>query len=143
MFSEKQKNTFEFVKNCLDKLSWPIKKAENESFIIDYQGQYDSISLAIHTEKDKIVIIVDPVVAKNRKEWGDGVRNIIKNLNQDIHLIELGFDEEDDIFVKVEASVDLMDYDQFHFILISICQVCEQLLLPVLQTDLQDRIAAA
>ena len=54
-------------------------------------------------------------------------------------MINVGFDREGDLYVKVDLPSMEIEFEQFVYVLFNLCQVSEQLLVPVLQARAYDR----
>ena len=82
---------------------------------------------------------INPVLQKQDGEaWGDSVLKLIETLNNEINVIQAGMDSEGDIFVKVELPLTDLGFEQFAYVILNLCQVSEQLLVPVLQAHAYD-----
>jgi len=45
-----------------------------------------------------------------------------------------------DVYVKVDLPAEGLDFEQFSYVLFNLCQVAEQLMVPVLQAQAYDRL---
>ena len=64
---------------------------------------------------------------------------LVKALEEEAHLIHVGLDQDGDVFVKVELPGQDFEFEQFVYVLFNLCQVSEQLMVPVLQAHAFDK----
>jgi hypothetical protein len=87
-------------------------------------------------------MVIDPVVDRLGTKWGDAVVQLVAAMGQEIHHIGIGIDEEGDLYVKVSLPIAHVNLERFHCLLLGLCQVAENMLLPILQANAFDHLRA-
>lgn len=123
----------------LGELGWPHDLVSDKIIRAQYSGHFDRVKVMIQIRTDGLRMAINPVLPRPNEGWGMSVSRLVDTLNAQSQMINVGFDKEGDLFVKVDLpSVDI-EFEQFVYVLFNLCQVSEQLLVPVLQARAYDR----
>ena len=108
-----------------------------------YQGAFGITKVLFHVHDAGLRIAINPVLERPDKEgWSRSVNKLVLALNQQSPSIRIGLDREGDLYVKLDLATQELNFEQFTYVLLNICQVSEQLTVPVLQAQAYDRINA-
>lgn len=131
---------FDEIMEFLRQLNWPREPLSHQVIRTYYKGNFGANDVIIYTNTQEICITINPVVEKLNGNWGQGVLTLIHNMEKQIQHVELGMDSKGELFVKVSISLDQVTLERFHYLLLGICQVAENILLPVLQANTLDHL---
>ena len=133
---------FDEIIEFLRQLDWPSEALSPKVVRTFYRGDFGVSEVIIHIGSQDICMVIDPVIAKQDQTWGNAVVQLITAMGKEIHHIHLGFDDDGDLFVKVNLPLDHVNLERFHYLLLGICQVAENMVLPVLQANAFDHLRA-
>lgn len=122
----------------LGELGWPHDLAAQNVIRTHYDGHFGKVKVMIHIQEVALRMAINPVLSRPEAGWGDSVNKLVKALNEESHMIRVGIDREGDVYVKVDLPSQQLEFDQFVYVLFNLCQVAEQLLVPVLQANVYD-----
>lgn len=125
----------------LGDLGWPHDLVADNVIRAQYDGHFDPVKVMIQMRTDRLRLAINPVLPKPGEGWGGSVHRLVDSLNAESHMINVGFDREGDLFVKVDLPSADIEFEQFVYVLFNLCQVSEQLLVPVLQAKAYDEHA--
>lgn len=138
-----QDGVFGEIIEFLRQLEWPCQPLSRKVVRAYYKGEFGISEVIIHIGSEDICMVIDPVVDKIGQKWGTAVHELIKAMSEEIRHIGIGVDEEGDLFVKVHLPLSHLNLERFHCLLIGLCQVAENILLPVLQANAFDHLKSA
>ncbi|HXW60291.1 MAG TPA: hypothetical protein VEK06_02015 [Myxococcota bacterium] len=124
----------------LRQLEWPCQPLSRKVVRAYYKGEYGLCEVIIHIGTEDICMVIDPVVDRGGHKWGTAVLELIQAMGQEIRHIGIGVDEDGDLFVKVHLPLAHLNLERFHCLLLGLCQVAENILLPVLQANAFDHL---
>lgn len=134
---------FDEVVEFLRQLEWPFEPLSKKVVRTFYKGEFGISEVIIHIGSQDICMVIDPVVDRAGVEWGDAVIKLIEAMGEEIRHIGIGIDDDGDLFVKVHLPISHVTLERFHCLLLGLCQVAENMLLPVLQANAFDHLKAA
>lgn len=125
----------------LTDLAWTKEILADDVVRTKYDGFFGEVKILIHTHASGIMMAINPVIPKPERGWGQSVMRLLQTLSGEVHLIKVGVDKEGDIYLRVDLPQEELTFEQFSFVLFNICQVCEQLQVPILQANVYDNMA--
>jgi|GEM_PF-1835016 len=134
---------FDEIMEFLRQLDWPSEPLSKKIVRTYYKGDFGVSEVIIHIGTEDVCMVIDPVVDRNESGWGNAVINLISAMGQEIHHVGIGLDDDGDVFVKVHLPHDHINLERFHCLLLGLCQVAENMVLPVLQANAFDRLKVA
>lgn len=134
---------FDEIIEFLRQLEWPSEALSKKVVRTYYKGEFGVSEVVIHIGNQDICMVIDPVVDKIETQWGQAVLRLVEAMGQEIRHIMIGIDDEGDLFVKVHLPISHVNLERFHCLLLGLCQVAENMLLPVLQANAFDHLEAA
>lgn len=123
----------------LGELGWSHDLVADNIIRTQYDGHFGAVKVMIQVRTDRLRMAINPVLSKPDEGWGNSVKRLVDSLNIESQMISVGFDREGDIFVKVDLPSEEIEFEQFAYVLFNLCQVSEQLLVPVLQARSYDQ----
>ena len=132
--------TFDEIVEFLRQLEWPSEPLSKKVIRTFYNGDFGISEVVIHIGSQDICMVIDPVVDNEGSLWGDAVTRLVSAMSEEIHHIGIGIDNEGDLFVKVHLPVEHVNLERFHCLLLGLCQVAENMILPVLQAKAFDNL---
>lgn len=126
--------------NFLQDLEWSSEKVSPYIIRTFYQGDYDNVQVFIKIQEDDICLLIDPLIQKSKTQWGKSVVSLVNIMKEKINHIDIGIDHEGDLFLKVNLLFVHIDLERFQCLLLGLCQVAENVLLPLLQANAFDNI---
>lgn len=142
-FSMTQDARFRKIWEFLGELGWPHDVVAQNIIKTQYDGHFGPVKVMIQVRTEGLRMAINPVLAAPEEGWQDSVKRLLRTLDAESQMINVGFDKEGDIFVKVDLPSADIEFEQFVYVLFNLCQVSEQLLVPVLQARAYDRHEAA
>jgi hypothetical protein len=94
----------------------------------------------IHISPNDICLVIDPLIVRGESRWGTSVMRLVGTMAQEIQHVGLGFDADGDLFVRVNLPSSHLNIERFQCILMSLCQVADNLILPILQANAFDKL---
>jgi hypothetical protein len=134
---------FDEIIEFLRQLEWPSEALSKRVVRTYYKGEFGVSEVIIHIGTQDICMVIDPVVERGISKWGEAVLRLIAAMGEEIRHIGIGVDDDGDLFVKVHLPLAHVNLERFHCLLLGLCQVAENMLLPVLQADAFDRLRVA
>lgn len=134
---------FDEIIEFLRQLEWPSEALSKKVVRTYYRGEFGVSEVIIHIGSQDVCMVIDPVVDRLDAEWGDAVVKLIAAMGEEIHHIGIGIDADGDLFVKVHLPIPHVNLERFHCLLLGLCQVAENMLLPVLQANAFDHLKTA
>ncbi|MCA9507730.1 MAG: hypothetical protein KC505_04830 [Myxococcales bacterium] len=134
---------FDEIIEFLRQLGWPSEAVSKKLIRTFFKGDFGINQVIIHINTSDICMVIDPVVDRYDASWGEAVTSLIAAMSEEIQHIGVGLDDDGDLFVKVNLPHEYVNLERFHCLLLSLCQVAENMLLPVLQANAFDRLKAA
>lgn len=138
MNKPEEQSVMEQVGEFLDQLGWSFESVSDSMLSTHYHGQFGIEKVMVHHLDDSLAVAINPVLQQPPGGWGPSVSQLIQILTNEIHLIRVGIDEDGDTFVKVELPTENLTFEEFVYVLINLCQVAEQLFVPILQANAYD-----
>lgn len=133
---------FDEIMEFLRQLEWPREALSKKVVRTFYRGEFGTNEVIIHIGIQDICMVIDPVVDKFNTKWGDAVIRLVRAMGEEIRHIGIGIDDDGDLFVKVHLPLAHVNLERFHCLLLGLCQVAENMLLPVLQANAFDHLNA-
>ncbi len=134
---------FDEIIEFLRQLEWPSEALSKKVVRTYYRGDFGVSEVIIHIGSQDVCMVIDPVVDRSDAAWGDAVVQLVAAMGEEIHHIGIGLDDDGDLFVKVHLPIPHVNLERFHCLLLGLCQVAENMLLPVLQANAFDHLKAA
>ncbi len=134
---------FDEIIEFLRQLDWPSEALSKKVVRTFFKGEFGVSEVIIHIGVEDICMVIDPVVDRHGSNWGDAVVNLIAAMGEEIRHIGIGIDDDGDVFVKVHLPHEHVNLERFNCLLIGLCQVAENMLLPVLQANAFDHLKVA
>ncbi len=128
------------IREFLKQLDWPQDNLSSEIIRTFYQGDYGVSQVLIKIQEDDMCMLIDPLIDKNNKQWGESVINLISAMGQEIKHVDIGIDQDGDIFAKVNLTLSHINLERFQCLLLGLCQVAENILVPILQANAFDNL---
>ena len=128
------------IMEFLRQLDWPGEALSQKVVRTYYRGDFGMSEVIIHIGSQDICMVIDPVVDRGGTAWGEAVIKLITAMGQEIHHIGIGLDDEGDLFVKVNLPLEHVNLERFHCLLMGLCQVAENMVLPILQANAFDHM---
>ena len=109
-----------------------------------HQGAFGVTKVLFHAHDAGLRIAINPVLEKpvDSMGWSRSVHKLVLALNQESPSIRIGLDREGDLYVKVDLPKQDLSFEQFTYVLMNLCQVSDQLIVPVLQAQAYDTSVA-
>lgn len=126
------------IQDFLEQLGWNHDAVASNIVRTHYHGQFGVEKVMVHIYDDGIMIAINPVLQQPSGGWSNSVGQLIQILTNEIHLIRVGIDDDGDVFVKVDLPSENLTFEEFVYVLINLCQVAEQLFVPILQAQSYD-----
>jgi hypothetical protein len=133
---------FDDIIEFLRQLEWPSEPLSKKAVRTYYRGDFGISEVIIHIGIQDICMVIDPVVDRTQPQWGQAVLQLVSAMGEEIRHIGIGIDDDGDVFVKVHIPITHMNLERFHCLLMGLCQVAENLLLPILQANAFDHMNA-
>lgn len=133
---------FDEIMEFLRQLEWPREAISKNAIRTHYKGEFGTSEVMIYISPQDICMVIDPVVERAGAKWGEAVVRLISAMGEEIRHIGMGMDEDGDLFVKVHIPLAHVNLERFHCLLLGLCQVAENMLLPVLQASAFDHLNA-
>lgn len=134
---------FDEIMEFLRQLEWPSEPLSKKVVRTYYKGEFGVSEVIIHIGTQDVCMVIDPVVDRHDVQWGEAVVRLIAAMGEEIRHIGIGIDDDGDLFVKVHLPHAHVNLERFHCLLLGLCQVAENMLLPVLQANAFDHLKAA
>ena len=134
---------FDEIMEFLRQLEWPREAMSKKVVRTYYKGEFGVSEVIIHIGNRDVCMVIDPVVDRLGSQWGKAVVRLIQAMGEEIRHIAIGIDDDGDLFVKVHLPLAHVNLERFHCLLLGLCQVAENMLLPVLQANAFDHLKAA
>ncbi|MBN4077417.1 hypothetical protein JYT19_00740 [Sulfobacillus acidophilus] len=119
----------------LGELGWKYELLAEGTIKTSYSGNFGDINILVQVKKSGLNMAINPVLNQPVDGWNNSVSNLIKTLNSEANFIRIGLDKQGDVFVKVDLPAYNFQFDQFAYVMLNLCQVSEQLTVPVLQVQ--------
>ncbi len=130
------------VDRFLNELGWQHDKVAEGVVRARYTGHFGEVKVILQIGEGGLHMAINPILAKPQAGWSRSVFRLVEMLNRETHLIQVGLDRDGDIFVKVDVPKGDIEFEQFVYVIFNLCQVSEQLTVPVLQAQAYDTFAA-
>ena len=131
---------FDEITEFLRQLKWPGESLGKNVIRTYYQGEFGLSEVIIYIGKQDVCMVIDPVVDRSESDWGDAVMRLVMAMEEEIRHIGIGLDEDGDLFVKVNLPITQVNLERFHCLLLGLCQVAENMVLPILQANAFDHL---
>jgi hypothetical protein len=131
---------FDEIMEFLRQLDWPREPLSKKVIKTYYRGDFGVSEVIIYIGHQDLCMVIDPVVGKIGTKWGEAVLRLITAMGQEIHHIGIGIDNDGDLFVKVHLPLPHVNLERFRYLLLGLCQVAENMVLPVLQANAFDHL---
>jgi hypothetical protein len=131
---------FDEVMEFLRQLDWPREPLSQKVIKTYYRGDFGLSEVIIYIGHQDLCMVIDPVVDKTGTRWGEAVVRLISAMGEEIHHIGIGIDNDGDLFVKVHLPLPHVNLERFRYLLLGLCQVAENMVLPVLQANAFDHL---
>ena|ERR1700688_2821016 len=138
-----QEKAYDEILEFLRQLGWPHQAISKQVMKTFFHGDYGLCEVVIYVGHEDVSLVIDPVVIRRDEFWGEAVYRLVAAMRDQIQHIGIGIDEDGDLFVKVNLPIEQINLERFHCVLIALCQVAENMLLPVLQASAFDHLKAA
>lgn len=135
-----QEELFDEIKEFLRQLSWPFEALSPRSIKTYYHGDFDTKEVIIHLGNEEVCLVIDPVLDCPKHSWGTSVVSLILAMGEEIKHVGIGLDGDGDLFVKVHLPAEHVNLERFQCLLQGLCQVAENIILPVLQANAFDNL---
>jgi len=135
------KKALEQIWGYLEELHSKKEYAAENMIRAFYQGIYGPIKLMIYAHEKGVMVSVNPVVERPEDGWGKSVRELIRTLDSQGHMVRIGQDEDGDIYVKVDLPSNEVIFGEFVNVFLSLCRISEDLLVPIWQAHAYDRMS--
>jgi hypothetical protein len=124
----------------LGEMGWPHDLVTDSVIRTQYEGHFGQVKVMLHVHELGLRMAINPVLSRpsDGQDWGKSVANLVVALNEESQMIQVGLDREGDVYVKVDLPLVQLEYEQFVYVIFSLCQVSEQLMVPVLQAHAYD-----
>ena len=121
----------------LDTLGWSYQALTESVLRADYKGVFGKLKVFFYIHEADLRIAINPALEKpaEGEGWSEAVCKLVEALNQESPSVRIGLDQAGDLFVKVDLAAQDLSFEQFSYALFNICQVSEQLTVPVLQAQ--------
>jgi hypothetical protein len=128
----------------LGQLGWQHQTMTDAILKAKYQGTFGVTHVLFHVTDMGLRMAINPVLEKPSESagWSRSVNKLVLALNQESPSIRIGLDKEGDLFVKVDLLKQELNFEQFTYVLMNLCQVSDQLTVPVLQAQAYDTSVA-
>ncbi|MEI6806491.1 MAG: hypothetical protein WCK49_08315 [Myxococcaceae bacterium] len=128
------------ISEFLGQLGWPQQAMTDAVLTAEYKGAFGITKVLFHAHEAGLRIAINPVLEKSEQSgWSRSVNKLIASLDRESHGVRIGFDKAGDIYVKVDLPEQELNFEQFVYVLLNVCQISEQLTVPVLQAQAYDR----
>lgn len=131
---------YDEIMEFLRQLKWPGESVGKNVIRTYYQGEFGLSEVIIYIGHQDVCLVIDPVVDRLGQDWGEAVIRLVLAMGEEIRHIGVGLDEDGDVFVKVNLPIPEVNLERFHCLLLGICQVAENMVLPVLQANAFDHL---
>ena len=128
----------------LGQLGWQHQAMTDAVMRAHYQGAFGVTKVLFHVHDSGLRMAINPILERPVESggWSRSVNKLVLALNQESPSIRIGLDREGDLYVKVDLPKQELSFEQFTYVLMNLCQVSEQLTVPVLQAQAYDRSVA-
>ncbi len=130
------------IAEFLEHLGWSHQAMTDAVMRAHYQGVFGTTKVLLHVHNSGLRIAINPVLERPAESggWGQSVNKLVLALNRESQSVRIGLDQDGDLYVKVDLPAQNLSFEQFVYVLLNICQVSEQLTVPVLQAHAYDTI---
>ena len=140
MNNHEDERVFDEIMEFLRQLEWPAEPLSKKIVRTFYSGDFGVSEVIIHISTQDVCMVIDPVVENHGSCWGDAVLRLVSAMSEEIQHIGIGIDSDGDLFVKVHLPLEHVNLERFHCLLLGLCQVAENMILPVLQANAFDHL---
>src|SRR5947209_4079601 len=130
-----QERLFDEIREFLRQLNWPMEALSPKAIKTYYNGDFGTKEVIIHIGHQDVCMLIDPVVDCPKESWGSSVLNLVMAMGEEIRHVGIGIDTDGDLFVKVHIPSEHVNLERFQCLLQGLCQVAENIVLPVLQAN--------
>ena len=125
------------VARFLENLGWPYQIMADSVIKGQYKGLLGVTKVLFHVHESGLRIAINPIMEKPLETgaWSVSVNRLIVSLDKESPSIRIGLDREGDLYVKVDLPKQELTFEQFSYVLLNLCRVSEQLVVPVLQAQ--------
>ena len=138
--NNKKDSVYYRVFGFLGDMRWPIEPLSKRSLRTYFNGEFGLCPVSIYLNAQDVCMAICPLVSRPGDRWGEAVVDMVEAMSREIRHVGLGIDSDGDLFVRVSLPAEHLDAERFQCILVSMCQVAENLLIPILQADAYDRL---
>lgn len=97
----------------LDQSGYTFTKAADNVWVIKFQGKSLSDFTVFVTSAEDIIVIGAVVAEKSRMKVTPEMTYKLLRLTHNLDRVKIGFDDEEDLFVRVEVSARVCDTQEF------------------------------
>lgn len=132
----------EQISTFLEQLGWARQSVTDTVVKGHHQGVFGTTKVLFHVHDEGLRIAINPVLERPAEMgWSRSVNQLVTALNRESPNINIGLDREGDLYVTINLPKQEISFEQFTYVLLNLCQVSEQLTVPVLQAQAYDRIS--
>lgn len=133
---------FDEISEFLRQLNWPMEAISNKAIRTFYLGYFGKSEVMIHIGHKDVCMVIDPVIDRPKETWGEAVISLIMAMGEEIRHMGLGLDADGDLFIKVHLPSEHVNLERFQFLIKGLCQVAENIVVPILQANAFDNLKA-
>lgn len=128
------------ISEFLTHLGWPHEVLTETVARGQHQGAFGPSKVLFHANPNGIHLAINPVLEKpvETGSWGASVAKLLAALDRESPYIRIGLDSSGELYVKTEIESQKINFEHFTYVLINLCQIAEQLMIPVLQAQSYD-----
>lgn len=131
------------ISEFLEHLGWGSQQLTDAVIGSRYRGAFGDTRVLFHAHDTGLCIAIGPVLERPvQAGWGRSVNKLVLALDHESPSIRIRLNREGDLYVKVDLPRQELSFEQFTYALLNICQVSEQLTVPILQAQAYDQISA-
>lgn len=97
----------------LERSGYPYKKAADNVWVVSFKGKSLADIQVIVTSVENLIVMGAVVAPKSSMRVGQEMMFKLLKLTHDIDRVKIGFDSDDDLFVRAEVTAKCFDADEF------------------------------
>lgn len=131
---------FDEVTEFLRQLSWRFDSISMNKIKALYQGEFGLKEVHICIDWQEVKLVINPIIEPVDDIWGSSVRRLVTDMKEQIKHMDLGMDDRGSLYLSVGLPPEYLTLERFHAVLLGLCQVAENIVIPILQANAFDNL---
>lgn len=125
--SKSDPQTVAKLAGILERSGYAYKKAADNIWVVNFKGNSLADVNVIVTSAEGLVVMAVVVAQKSTMKVTPEMMYKLLKLTHDIDRVKIGFDSDDDLFVRSEVSTRLFDLEEFKFDMQQVAAASDQI----------------